>query len=259
MNPMVRPLVAAALLGILPATRSDARPQYASRENARCTYCHVTPGGPRNFRGLFYAASNHSFAAFDNQYEAKLAGVDPAATGGSAVPRNQSYPARSVPEALNFVMSDIEGKPVNLARHAGNVVLLVNVASQCGNTPQYAALQKLYEKQKERGLVVLGFPCNDFGAQEPGTEKEIRAFCTEKYHVTFPMFAKVAVKGQTQAPLYKHLTGKATNPRFGGEVEWNFAKFLLNRKGEIVARFAARTSPDDPEVVKAIEAALKAK
>lgn len=259
MNPMVRPLVVAALLGILPAARSDARPQYAARENARCTYCHVTPGGPRNFRGLFYAASNHSFAAFDNEYEAKLAGVNPAATGATAVARNQSYPARTAPEALNFVMSDIEGKPVNLARYAGSVVLLVNVASRCGNTPQYAALEKLYEKHQERGLVVLGFPCNDFGAQEPGTEKEIQAFCTEKYHVTFPMFAKIAVKGQRQALLYRRLTDKAANPKFGGEIEWNFAKFLLNRKGEVIGRFAARTSPDDPEVIKAIEATLKEK
>jgi glutathione peroxidase len=259
MNPTARLLLAATLFGVLPAAPSFARPEYAARENAACNHCHVVPGGPRNFRGLFYAANNHSLAAFDNQYEAKLAGVDPAAVGGDAVTKTPNYPRRTVPAGLNYIYPDIEGNRVNLARYAGSVVMIVNVASQCGNTPQYAALQKLYEKHKERGLVVLGFPCNDFGAQEPGTEKEIQAFCTEKYKVTFPMFAKVAVKGQKQAPLYRRLTDKAANPKFGGEIEWNFAKFLLNRKGEVIGRFAARTSPDDPELVMAIEAALKEK
>jgi len=138
------------------------------------------------------------------------------------------------------------------------VVLMVNVASFCGNTPQYASLEGLYEKYKGQGFTVLGFPSNDFGKQEPGTSTEIKEFCSTKYHVTFPMFEKIVVKGDGQAPLYQYLTDKKTNPTTGGDIEWNFAKFLLNRKGEVVARFPAGTNPATPEVVKSIEKELAA-
>ncbi len=173
------------------------------------------------------------------------------AIGGNAVAEKKSVPA-----ALNFTLPDIDGKPVNLARYAGKVVMIVNVASFCGNTKQYTTLQALYEKHKAQGLVVLGFPANEFGKQEPGTNGEIKEFCTSKYNVSFPMFSKIVVKGEGQAPLYKFLTDKSTNPQFGGDIEWNFAKFLLNRKGEIIARFAHRLDPSAPEVVAAVEKAL---
>jgi glutathione peroxidase len=159
----------------------------------------------------------------------------------------------NVPAALDFSVKDIDGKPVHLSRYGGQVLLLVNVASQCGNTPQYADLQKLYEKYRGQGFLVLGFPSNDFGKQEPGTEQEIKEFCSTKYRVTFPMFSKIVVKGEGQAPLYRYLTDKKTDPAFGGEIEWNFAKFLIGRNGEVVARFPAGKNPGDPEVVKAIE------
>lgn len=161
--------------------------------------------------------------------------------------------------ALNFEVKDIDGKPVNLGRYQGQVVMMVNVASFCGNTPQYASLEALYEKYKDRGFVVLGFPANEFGKQEPGSNQEIKEFCTSKYKVSFPMFSKIVVKGDGQAPLYQYLTDKQTNPQTGGDIEWNFAKFLVNRKGEVVARFPARTDPAKPEVVAAIEKELAAK
>lgn len=163
---------------------------------------------------------------------------------------------KPVSPALNFTMNDIDGKPVKLSRYQGKVLLVVNVASFCGNTPQYTALQSLYEKYRERGLVVLGFPANEFGKQEPGTDGEIKQFCTSKYNVTFPMFSKVVVKGEGQSPFFRYLTDKTTNPHFGGDIEWNFAKFLLNRKGEIVGRFKAGANPSSPEVIAAIEKAL---
>jgi glutathione peroxidase len=163
---------------------------------------------------------------------------------------------RPVAPALNFTVKDIDGKPVPLSRYQGKVAMIVNVASFCGNTKQYATLQNLYEKYGEKGFTVLGFPANEFGKQEPGTEAEIKEFCTTKYKVGFPMFSKIVVKGEGQAPLYKFLTDKQTNPQFGGDIEWNFAKFLVNRKGEVIARFPARTDPSSPEVVAAIEKAL---
>jgi glutathione peroxidase len=166
---------------------------------------------------------------------------------------------KSVPPALNFTVNDIDGKPVNLAKYQGKVLLVTNVASFCGNTPQYGSLQSLHEKYKDQGLVVLGFPANEFGKQEPGSNQEIKEFCNAKYRVTFPMFSKVVVKGEGQTPFYKYLTDKSTNPKFGGDVEWNFAKFLINRKGEVVARFPARTDPKTPEVLQAIERELAAR
>jgi len=165
---------------------------------------------------------------------------------------------KPVPPALNFKVKDIDGQDVDLSRYQGQVVLVVNVASFCGNTPQYATLQKIYEQYKNQGFVVLGFPANEFGKQEPGTNAEIKEFCSAKYHVTFPMFAKLVVKGEGQAPLYRFLTDKQTNPQFGGDIEWNFAKFLIGRNGQVVARFPARTDPMKPEVTAVIEKELKA-
>ena len=163
---------------------------------------------------------------------------------------------KKVPPVLNFTMNDIDGKRVRLSKYSGNVIMIVNVASLCGNTPQYASLQKLYDNYKDRGFVVLGFPSNDFGQQEPGTNKEIKKFCELTYFVKFPLFTKIVVKGDGQAPLYRYLTSMKTDPKFGGEIEWNFAKFLISRKGEIVARFPAKEYPDTPEAVQLIEREL---
>jgi glutathione peroxidase len=147
----------------------------------------------------------------------------------------------------------IDGSTVDLAGYQGKVVLIVNVASQCGKTPQYAGLQKLYESYKDRGLVVLGFPANDFGRQEPGSDSEIASFCSTRYGVTFDMFSKIVVKGPDKAPLYKALTETATPP---GEVGWNFEKFLIGRDGTIIGRFKSGVEPDDPALTSAIEKAL---
>lgn len=156
---------------------------------------------------------------------------------------------------INIPLKDIDGKDTTLAAYKGKVLLVVNVASQCGLTPQYEGLQALHEKFKNEGLVVLGFPCNDFGAQEPGTNAEIKTFCTENYKVTFPMFDKIHVKGPEQHPLYAALTGK--DGAFPGDVEWNFGKFLIGRDGKPLKRIDPNTEPTDAEVVSAIEAALK--
>jgi glutathione peroxidase len=157
--------------------------------------------------------------------------------------------------ALDFTMTAIDGKPCALSQWRGKVVLLVNVASRCGLTPQYTALQAAYDRYKDRGLVVLGVPANDFGAQEPGTEAEIRQFCTTNYRVTFPLLAKVSVKGASICPLYQYLTTQSPKP---GEIGWNFAKFLIGRDGQVVDRFDPQAAPDAPPVVAAIEKALGA-
>lgn len=157
----------------------------------------------------------------------------------------------------DFTMQDIDGKDVNLSAFKGKVMLIVNVASKCGFTGQYAGLEKLYTTYTNRGLVVLGFPANDFLGQEPGTEAEIKTFCTLKYGVTFPMFAKISVKGKDIHPLYAFLTGKETNPDFSGAISWNFNKFLIDRNGKIVGRFGSRTKPDEQKLVTAVESALK--
>jgi len=149
------------------------------------------------------------------------------------------------------------GKTETLAQYKGDVLLIVNTATYCGNTPQYKALEELYEKDKASGLRVLGFPCNDFAGQEPGTEAEITQFCNTKYHVTFPLYAKIHTKGPEKAPLYHYLTEGEHAP-FKGDVTWNFEKFLVGRDGRIVARFAPKTKPDSPEVTAALEKALAA-
>jgi glutathione peroxidase len=167
--------------------------------------------------------------------------------------------AASPRTVLDFKMRDIDGKDVKLKKYKGNVLLLVNVASKCGYTPQYEGLQATYEKYKDQGFVTLGFPANNFGGQEPGTEAEIKEFCSSKYHVTFPMFAKISVKGEDADPLYKFLTSKETNPTFGGDITWNFNKFLVDRKGTVVARFTSKDAPESDKVTDEIEKYLAMK
>jgi len=153
-------------------------------------------------------------------------------------------------------MKDITGHDVPLESYRGNVLLLVNVASKCGNTPQYKGLQALYDRFRDKGLQVLGFPANNFLGQEPGSDQEIREFCSMNYSVTFPLFSKISVKGKDIHPLYEFLTGRETNPDHAGKIGWNFAKFLADRSGRIVARFEPKTEPLSDEVVHAVEKAL---
>jgi glutathione peroxidase len=161
-----------------------------------------------------------------------------------------------VPAVLNFKMKTLDGKDTDLSKYQGKVVLFVNVASKCGKTPQYKGLQELYDKYGKDGLVIVGVPANEFAHQEPGTDAEIAKFCESHYNVKFDMLSKVVVKGKDITPLYKFLTSKETNPKFGGEIKWNFTKFLVSRKGEVVGRFEPGVEPTSPEVVKAIETEL---
>jgi glutathione peroxidase len=156
----------------------------------------------------------------------------------------------------DFTMRSIDGQQVSLKSYSGKVVLLVNVASKCGITPQYAGLEAVYEKYKDRGLVIVGIPANNFAQQEPGTDEEIKKFCSNKYNVTFPMMSKVSVLGDDETPLYQFLTSKSANPQIGGDIKWNFTKFLFDRNGNPVARFEPAVKPDSPEVASAIEATL---
>ena len=156
----------------------------------------------------------------------------------------------------SFTLNSIDGKPAPLADYKGKVVLMVNVASQCGYTPQYTALEAIYEKYKDQGFVILGFPANNFGAQEPGTNEEIKTFCTRKYNVTFPMYSKISVKGADQAPLYAYLT-KETGAGMTGDIKWNFTKFLVDRNGKVIQRFEPAVEPNSKEIEAAVEAALK--
>jgi glutathione peroxidase len=158
---------------------------------------------------------------------------------------------------LDFKVKNIDGKDVNLADYKGKVILVVNVASKCGLTPQYKGLEELYEKYKDKGFVILGFPANEFGSQEPGTDSEIKQFCSLNYNVKFPMFSKIVVKGEGIHPLYQFLTSDKTNPKFAGDIKWNFNKFLVDRQGNVIARFEPKTTPEECE--KTIEAALSAK
>ena len=156
----------------------------------------------------------------------------------------------------DFTLNSIDGQPAPLAAYKGKVVLLVNVASKCGYTPQYSALESTYEKYKDRGFVIVGIPANNFGAQEPGSNQEIKTFCSSKFHVTFPMMAKVSVKGDDITPLYQFLTDKSSHPQSGGEIKWNFTKFLIGQDGRVIARFEPEITPDSPQVTSAIEEAL---
>jgi glutathione peroxidase len=163
-----------------------------------------------------------------------------------------------MPNLYDFEVKTIDGKSKSLREYAGKTLLLVNVASRCGLTPQYTALEAVYQRFHNQGFEVLGFPCNDFGAQEPGTEAEIKTFCDTNYQVTFPLFSKVHVKGSEQAPVYKYLTEQKTTPDGAGDIGWNFAKFLIGGDGNVIARFGPQTTPDAPEVIGAIEKAIKA-
>jgi glutathione peroxidase len=157
------------------------------------------------------------------------------------------FAASSVHE---FTLTTIDGQSAPLSAYKGKVLLVVNVASQCGYTPQYSGLQSLYEKYRDRGLVVVGVPANNFGAQEPGTNEEIKAFCTRNYKVSFPMMSKVSVKGQDKTPLYGYLT------ETGGDVKWNFTKFLVDKNGKVIGRFESGVKPESSELTTAVEKAL---
>ena len=161
------------------------------------------------------------------------------------------------PDLAGIPLKDINGKDTSLKAYQGKVLLMVNVASKCGYTPQYKSLEATYRRFKDQGLAVLGFPCNQFGGQEPGTNEEIKQFCSSKYEVTFPLFDKLNVKGAEQHPLYAALTGKESP--FPGDVKWNFEKVLVGRDGKIIKRWPSKVTPDSEEVTKAIEAALAAK
>ena len=151
-------------------------------------------------------------------------------------------------------LTDLEGNECALSDYAGKALLLVNVASHCGKTPQYKGLEELHQRYQEQGFSVMGFPCNQFGQQEPGTAQEIRQFCDLNYGVTFPLFAKLEVSGVDQHPLYALLTGPTAT--FPGKITWNFEKFLVNQEGEVQQRFAPKTTPSDPELIQALEALL---
>jgi len=165
--------------------------------------------------------------------------------------------AGEAPAIYSFSMKDIDGQDVALEAYRGKVLLVVNVASKCGFTRQYAGLEKLYGQYKDRGFVVLGFPANNFMGQEPGTDEEIKSFCTLNYGVTFPMFSKISVKGKSIHPLYAYLTDDKQHPGTGGAITWNFNKFLIGRDGAVLAHYGSRMEPDDPKLAKAIEAALE--
>jgi glutathione peroxidase len=165
--------------------------------------------------------------------------------------------ALSAASLQDIPIKDIDGKETSLKAYQGKVLLIVNVASKCGLTPQYKTLEAIYEKYKEKGFTILGFPCNQFNGQEPGTNEEIKQFCSSKYSVSFPLFDKIEVNGPKRHPLYVALAGE--HSPFPGDIKWNFGKFLISRDGKILKRFEPRTVPDAPEVVAAIEMALAAK
>jgi glutathione peroxidase len=168
-------------------------------------------------------------------------------------------PAKKATSVLDFHVKDIDGKDVDLAKFKGKVLLIVNTASQCGNTPQYKDLQAIYEKYKDQGFEVLAFPANEFGKQEPGDNQQIKEFCATNYKVNFPLFSKIVVKGSGIHPLYSFLTSGETNPKFAGTIGWNFAKFLVNKKGEVIGRFEPGENPSSDKVTGDIEKALAEK
>ncbi len=170
---------------------------------------------------------------------------------------NSTPSGNNAASVYDFALKDIDGNQVKLEQYRGKAVMIVNVASRCGFTPQYEGLEAIYRKYKDQGFVVLGFPANNFKGQEPGTDQEIKSFCSTKYDVTFPVFSKISVKGDDQHPLYKYLTGKETNPQFPGEITWNFNKFLLDKTGRVVARFDSKERPESEKVMQSIEQALR--
>jgi glutathione peroxidase len=159
---------------------------------------------------------------------------------------------------LDFHVKDIEGKDVDLAKYKGKVFMIVNTASQCGLTPQYKDLEALYEKHKDKGFEILAFPANEFGGQEPGSNEEIKEFCSSKYKVSFPLFSKIVVKGKGIDPLYEYLTSKKTNPKFAGAIPWNFTMFLVDHRGDVIARYNSK-KPFSKEIEPAVEKALTEK
>jgi glutathione peroxidase len=163
-------------------------------------------------------------------------------------------PAIEPHSIYGFTMKTIDGQPLKLKHFKGKVLLVVNVASHCGYTPQYKALESVYQTYHERGFEVLGFPANNFGGQEPGSDPDIKQFCTATYNVTFPMFSKISVKGDDEHPLYKWLISESDRPT--DDIEWNFSKFVIDKHGKVVARFKSKSTPDSPEVTAAIEKAL---
>jgi glutathione peroxidase len=173
---------------------------------------------------------------------------------GALLMSSAAYAANNV---YDFTMNNIEGQATPLSSYKGKVVLLVNVASKCGYTPQYSGLESLYEKYRDKGFVIVGIPANNFGSQEPGTNDEIKEFCTRKYNVSFPMMSKVSVKGSDITPLYQYLTDKSANPSTGGDIQWNFTKFLVGKDGKVIGRFEPKVTPDAPELTSAIDKALQ--
>jgi glutathione peroxidase len=180
----------------------------------------------------------------------------PIVAGALIVTQANQVVAAETPDALKFQMKQLDGQTVDLSKYQGKVVMIVNVASKCGLTPQYEQLQALHEKYGDQGLAVLGFPCNQFGKQEPGSESEIQEFCTKNYGVTFDMFAKIDVNGDNASELYKYLTKLDTQPKGAGDISWNFEKFILDREGNVIARFEPRTRPDDEKVMNVLAKAL---
>lgn len=193
-----------------------------------------------------------------NESKPPVASSPTEASGAAAAGSPQAGPSEPAPAGIHaFTLDDIDGDPKSLADYRGKVVLIVNVASRCGFTPQYAGLEKLYQQYKDRGLVVLGVPSNDFGGQEPGSNAEIKQFCSTKYSTTFPMLAKVSVRnGPEQAPLYRYLTSKEENGTLEAKVAWNFNKFLVGRDGRVIGYYASKVTPEDEPLHRAIEAAL---
>ncbi len=174
------------------------------------------------------------------------------------MPFLKAQPARADASSLyGFTLDDIDGNPVSLSQFRGKALLIVNVASRCGFTYQYAGLEALYRRYRDRGFVILGFPANNFFGQEPGSDGEIKQFCSERYEVSFPMFSKISVRGRDIHPLYRWLTSRETDPRFAGAITWNFNKFLVARDGRVVARFRTRDEPGSEAVAQAVEAALR--
>ncbi len=184
--------------------------------------------------------------------------IVPAGLAETKAAAGTAVSAASAGSPLDFVMSNIDGQPVELNKYRGRVVLIVNVASKCGYTKQYAGLEELHQKYREQGLSILAFPANNFMGQEPGSNAEIKQFCTSEYKTSFDLFAKISVKGDDQAELYKYLTSKDKVGEAGGEIPWNFTKFLVGRDGKVIERYGPRTKPQDDELIKALEAALRA-
>ena len=217
--------------------RSPRHPGWRTRDTARAAFVVliVCAGAYIVFR-----AHNLIFVA----YIGMLLGL---AVGAMAFAASSVY---------DFTLNTIDGAAAPLSSFKGKVVLLVNVASKCGYTPQYAGLEKLYETYKNKGFVIVGVPANNFGSQEPGSNEEIKTFCSRNYNVTFPMMSKVSVKGADTTPLYQYLTDKGANPKTGGEIKWNFTKFLLDKNGNVINRFEPAVTPEAADLVKAVEGAL---